>query len=84
MMTPHSVRRAEDLRNIADRVERGEIVAIAICGVLAENEGVFTFYREGEDGKGYLDLVGASQVLASRVLHGYGVPEARDSYHPPE
>lgn len=73
-MTPASVATAEHLRNLADRVEAGEISAIGVCGVVSDGELLTGYWLV--DPMTFALMVAASSVLASRVLHGYGVPEA--------
>jgi len=58
------------LRDLMDRAERGEIVAVGICAV-HQSGAVATSIETGHAAHGWISLLGASSLLHERLIrHG--------------
>jgi hypothetical protein len=81
---PTGVEFAENLRTLAELIERGEVTGIAVCVSYPaeDNDRAMgsSFWVDPKHGD-LLRLVGATHLLAARVTHGFGVPETAFHFH---
>lgn len=61
---------ADELRDLADRVERGELSNVAVAVVIENRGGIGTFYGMVEGAEQRWPLIGALEELKHRLREG--------------
>jgi hypothetical protein len=83
--SPCGVQLAESIRTLADMIEAGEVVGVALCATFSDrepsDETMGSVIWTDPAVQGWFRLVGATAVLHARVLHKFHIPEALHHYH---